>query len=122
MRGEFAMKIIKSSKNIDQIRVAVVPKGILNNFVIKKGFSCISCFIVAIVMILPLAIFPGLILFVAPAEVAVLGKIHDEVQLVQWVRRHTIVREGRWEETESEKDLAFSRSPERRDSTVGYIR
>jgi hypothetical protein len=115
-------KIIKTSKNIDQFRVAVVPKGILNNFVIKKGFSCISCFVLAIVLILPLTVFPGLILFVAPAEVAVLGKIHDEVQLIQWVRRHTIIREGRWEDTESEKDLAFSKSPERRDSTIGYIR
>ena len=116
------MKIIKSSKNIDQIRVAVVPKGILNNFVMKKGFSCVSCFLLAVVLLLPLSVFPGLILFVAPAEIVVLGKIHDEVQLVQWVRRHTIVREGRWEETESEKDLAFSKSPERRDSTIGYIR
>ena len=73
-------------------------------------------------MIVPLTVFPGLVLLVAPAEIAVLGKIHDEVQLMQWVRQHTIVREGRWEETEAEKDRAFSKSPERRDSTVGYIR
>lgn len=107
---------------MEQFRVAMVPKVVLTNFIVKKSLSCISCLILAVVMIIPVTVLPGLIFLVAPAEIAVLGKIHDEVQLIQWVRCHTIVREGRWEDTESEKDFAYTKAPERRDSTVGYIR
>ena len=117
------MENVKDTRiRLNPFGVAVVPKILLRKFLVKKSFSCVFCFILAIVMIVPLTVLPGLILLVAPAEIAVLGKIHDEVQLMQWVRQHTIVREGRWEEAEAEKDRAFAKSPERRDSTVGYTR
>ncbi len=123
LRGESIMeKIMNSINEIDPLKVAVVPKGILTTYIVKRSLSCVGCFILAVVMIVPLTIWPGLILLIAPAEISVLGKIHDEAQLIQWVRRHTIIREGRWEETEAEKDLAYSKAPDRRDSTVGYIR
>jgi len=115
-------KILNTQKKMDQLRVAMVPKVVLTNFIVKRSLRCVACFILAVVMIIPVTVLPGLIFLVAPAEIAVLGKIHDEAQLIQWVRSHTIVREGRWENTESEKDFAFTKAPDRRDSTVGYIR
>jgi len=115
-------KILNTQNKLEQFRVAMIPKVILTNFIVKRSLGCVACIILALVMVIPLTVMPGLIFLVAPSEIAVLGKIHDEVQLIQWVRCHTIVREGRWEDTESEKDIAFSKAPERRDSTIGYIR
>jgi hypothetical protein len=115
-------KIMNKANEIDPLHIKIVPKGILTTYIVKRSLSCVFCFILAVVMIIPLTIWPGLILLIAPAEISVLGKIHDEAQLIQWVRHHTIVREGRWDKTEEEKDLAYSKAPERRDSTVGYIR
>ena len=86
---------------MDRVNIAVVPKAIISNYVIKRSLSCLACFVLAILMVIPVTVMPGLVFFVAPAEIAILGKIHDEAQLIQWVRRHTIVREGRWEDTES---------------------
>ena len=123
MRGEFALeKTVIKKFELDKCNIAVIPKVVLRNFIVGRSLRCVLCFILAGLMIVPLTILPGLAVLVLPAEIAVLGKIHDEAQLIQWVRHHTIVREGKWEETESEKDMAFLKAPTRRDSTVGYIR
>lgn len=107
---------------IGQPNIAMVPKVLLRKFILGRSLRCAFCFVLAGLMIVPLTILPGLVLLVLPAEIAVLGKIHDEVQLMSWVRQHTIIREGRWEDTESERDMAFSKAPDRRDSTLGIIR
>ncbi|MBN2228699.1 MAG: hypothetical protein JW779_03825 [Candidatus Thorarchaeota archaeon] len=103
-------------------KLAVVPIQLIKNFIINRSIRCAGCFILAVVLLLPVSILPGLALFVVPAEIAVIGKIHDEVQLIQWVRWNALPRRGCWEDAENETEISHTKSLDRRDSTLGYMR
>jgi hypothetical protein len=76
----------------------------------------------AVLMIIPLTVLPGLILLVLPAEVALVSKIRDETELIQWVRNNMITQQSNLEDIESETEMARLRSHDRPGALQGYTR
>ncbi|MHA2045461.1 MAG: hypothetical protein ACW99G_11750 [Candidatus Thorarchaeota archaeon] len=76
----------------------------------------------AVLMIIPLSVLPGLILLVLPAEVALVSRIRDETELIQWVRNNTITQPSNLEDIESETEMTRLRSHDRPGALQGYTR
>ena len=106
----------------NQFKYAIVPEHMLRRFLVNRSFRCVFCTILAGLMLLPLTVLPGLALVVLPAEVALVGKIHDEAQLVSWARANAIPRRGKWEDADLEAEAARLEAHDRRDSAQSYIR
>jgi hypothetical protein len=106
----------------EQLRYAVVPKPLLKQFILGRSFRCAVCIALAGLMIVPLTVLPGLVLLVLPAEVALISKIRDEAELIQWVRNNMITQASSWNDVESETELARLRSHERPGALQGYTR
>ncbi|MFW9767938.1 MAG: hypothetical protein ACFFEM_03885, partial [Candidatus Thorarchaeota archaeon] len=79
-------KIQHSKATPEQLKYVMVPKPLLNRFILFRAIRCAVCIALAGLLLVPLTVLPGLILLVLPAEVAVVSKIRDETELIQWVR------------------------------------
>ena len=106
----------------DQFRHALVPEQMLRRFIVGHSFRFLAYLSLAVVLLLPLTILPGLVLVVLPGEVAIIGRIHDEAQLVSWARANAITQRGKWEDADLEAEAARLDSHDRRDSTHSYMR
>jgi len=106
----------------EQLRYAVVPKPLLKRFVIGRSIRCALCIAIAVLLIVPLSVLPGLVLFVLPAEVALISRIRDETELIQWVRNNMITEPSNWDDIESETELARLRAHDRPGAMQGVIR
>ena len=121
--GEFTMEKFQRSKVVpEQLRYAVVPKPLLKRFIIGRSIRCALCIALAGLMVLPLSVLPGLVLFVLPAEVALISKIRDETELIQWVRCNMTTEDCRWDDVETETEMARLRSHDRPGTLQGYTR
>ncbi|MHA2026632.1 MAG: hypothetical protein ACW98U_12100 [Candidatus Thorarchaeota archaeon] len=96
----------------EQLRYAMLSKSLLKRFIFGRS----------ILMIIPLTVLPGLILLVLPAEVALVSKIRDETELIQWVRNNMITQQSNLEDIESETEMARLRSHDRPGALQGYTR
>ncbi|MHA1963468.1 MAG: hypothetical protein ACW97G_02680 [Candidatus Thorarchaeota archaeon] len=106
----------------EQLRYAVVPKPLLKRFIFGRSIRCAVCVALAVLMIIPLTVLPGLVLFVLPAEVALISKIHDEAELIQWVRNNMVTQVDSWDNVESETEMARIKSHDRPGALQGYTR
>ncbi|MFW9964935.1 MAG: hypothetical protein ACFFCX_15300 [Candidatus Sifarchaeia archaeon] len=106
----------------EQLRYAEVPKPLLKRFIFGRSIRCAFCIALAGLMILPLTVIPGLILFVLPAEVALISKIRDETELIQWVRDNMVSEPSNWDDVESESETARLRAHDRPSALQGYTR
>ncbi|MFW9806947.1 MAG: hypothetical protein ACFFFK_09485 [Candidatus Thorarchaeota archaeon] len=106
----------------EQLRYAVVPKPLLKRFILGRSIRCAICIALAGLMLVPLTVLPGLVLFVLPAEVTLISKIRDETELIQWVRCNMESGECHWDDVEYETEMTRLRSHERPDSFQGYTR
>jgi hypothetical protein len=106
----------------EQLRYAVVPKPLLRRFIIGRFLRCAVCIALAGLMIIPLTALPGLILLVLPAEVALISRIRDETELIQWVRNNMVTPASSWDDVETETELARLRSHDRPGALQGYAR
>ncbi len=115
-------KFQRSKVVLEPLRYAVVPKPLLKRFIIGRSIRCAVCAALAGLMILPLSILPGLILFVLPAEVALISKVRDEAELIQWVRCNMNTQDCKWDDVESETEMARLRAHDSPGSLQGYTR
>ncbi len=106
----------------EQLRYAVVPKPLLKRFIFGRSIRCAICIALAGLMLLPLTVLPGLVLFVLPAEVTLISKIRDETELIQWVRCNMTTEDCKWDDVESETEMARLRSHYRPGTLQGYTR
>jgi hypothetical protein len=106
----------------EQLRYAVVPKPLLKRFILGRSIRCAACIALAGLLLLPLSVLPGLVLVVLPAEVALISRIRDEAELIQWVRMNIVTQASTWEDAESETELARLRSHDRPSALQGYTR
>jgi hypothetical protein len=83
---------------------------------------CAVCVALAFLLLLPLAVLPGLVILVLPAEIALVGRIQDEAELVLWVRNNMITQAGSWEDAELETEMIRLRAHDRPDAIRGYLR
>ena len=121
--GEFTMEKFQRSKVVpEQLRYAVVPKPLLKRFIFGRTVRCAVCIAFAGILLLPLTVLPGLILFVLPAEVSLISKIRDETELIQWVRCNITTEDCKWDDVESETEMARLRSHDRPGALQGYTR
>ena len=121
--GEFTMDKFQRSKVVpEQLRYAVVPKPLLKQFIFGRSIRCAAFVALAGLMVLPLSVLPGLVLFVLPAEVALISKIRDEVELIQWVKNNMVTQASSWDDVESETEMARLRSHDRPSTFQGYTR
>ncbi|MHA2320048.1 MAG: hypothetical protein ACXACG_00195 [Candidatus Thorarchaeota archaeon] len=91
----------------EQLRYAMLSKSLLKRFIFGRSI---------------LTVLPGLILLVLPAEVALVSKIRDETELIQWVRNNMITQQSNLEDIESETEMARLRSHDRPGALQGYTR
>ena len=106
----------------EQLRHAVVPKPLLKQFIFGRSIRCALYIALAGLMVVPLTVLPGLVLLVLPAEVALISKIRDEAELIQWVRNNMITQASSWDDVESETEIARLRSHDRPSTFQGYTR
>ena len=106
----------------EQLRYAMVPKPLLKRFIIGRSIRCAICIALAVLMLVPLTALPGLILFVLPGEVALVSRIRDETELVQWVRCNMASEECNWDDVESETELARIRAHDKPNTLQGFAR
>ena len=106
----------------EQLQYAVVPKPLLKRFIIGRSIRCAICIALAVLMLVPLTALPGLILFVLPGEVALVSRIRDETELVQWVRCNMASEECNWDDVESETELARIRAHDKPNTLQGFAR
>ena len=106
----------------EQLRYAVVPKPLLKRFVLGRSIRCALGIALSGLLLLPLAVLPGLVLVVLPAEVVLISRIRDEAELIQWVRNNMITQASTWEDVESVTELARLKSHDRPGALQGYIR
>ena len=106
----------------EQLRYAVVPKPLLKQFIFGRSIRCAVCIALAGLMIVPLIVLPGLVLLVLPAEVALISKIRDEAELIQWVKNNMVTQASSWDDVESETEMARLRSHDRPSTFQGYTR
>jgi hypothetical protein len=106
----------------EQLRYAEVPKSLLKRFIIGRSIRCALCIALAGLMLMPLTVLPGLILFVLPGEVGLVSKIRDETELIQWVRCNMTSGECDWDDVESETELARIRAHDRPNTLQGFAR
>ncbi|MHA2352439.1 MAG: hypothetical protein ACXAC0_05955 [Candidatus Thorarchaeota archaeon] len=117
------MEKFQSSRVVpEQLRYAVVPKPLLKRFIFGRSIRCAVCIALAGLMVLPLSVLPGLVLFVLPAEVALISKIRDEAEMIQWVRNNMITQTSSWDDVESGTEMARIRSHDRPGTLQGYTR
>jgi hypothetical protein len=122
-RGEFTMEKFQGSEAVrEQLRYAMLSKSLLKRFIFGRSIRCAGCIAMAVLMIIPLTVLPGLILLVLPAEVALVSKIRDETELIQWVRNNMITQQSNLEDIESETEMARLRSHDRPGALQGYTR
>ncbi|MFW9834690.1 MAG: hypothetical protein ACFFEK_11895 [Candidatus Thorarchaeota archaeon] len=106
----------------EQLRYAVVPKPLLKRFILGRSVRCAVCIALSGLLLLPLTVLPGLILFVLPAEVSLISKIRDETELIQWVRCNTVSEDYHWDDVESETEMIRLRSTDRPFSLQAFSR
>ncbi|MFW9798681.1 MAG: hypothetical protein ACFFE2_16705 [Candidatus Thorarchaeota archaeon] len=97
----------------EQLRYAVVPKPLLKRFIFGRSIRCIIYAAFSVLFLVPLTVLPGLVLFVLPGEVALISKIHDEAELIQWVRCNMTTQDCKWDDIESETEMARLKSHDR---------
>jgi hypothetical protein len=115
-------KIRRTEAIPEQLRYAEVPMPLLKRFIIGRSIRCAICIALAGLMLVPLTVLPGLILFVLPGEVAVVSKIRDETELIQWVRCNMTSGECNWDDVESETESARIRAHDRPYTLQGFAR
>lgn len=121
--GEFTMEKVQIKEGIpEHLQVAVVPKPLLKRFIFGRSVRCATCVALAGLMLVPLTVFPGLVLLVLPAEVALISRIRDETELIQWVRHNMITQPSNWDDVDSETEWARLRSHDRPSAFQGYTR
>jgi hypothetical protein len=121
--GEFTMNKFQRSKVVpEQLRYAVVPKPLLKRFILGRSIRCAVCIALSGLLLVPLTVLPGLILFVLPAEITLISKIRDETELIQWVRCNMEPQDCRWDDVESKTELARLRGHDRPSTLQGYTR
>ena len=76
----------------------------------------------AIAPLVPVFTLPGLLLVVLPGEVALIGTVYDEYQLIQYVRQDRELRSGNWQDTQSATELARILSHDSHGSMKDYSR
>jgi hypothetical protein len=76
----------------------------------------------SIALLVPVITLPGLLLIVLPGEVALLGTVYDEVQLIQYVKQYRQLKSGSWEDTQSAAELARILSHSSHGSLKDYSR
>jgi len=123
LRGEFAMDKFQRTKIVsERMRYAVVPKPLLKRFILLRSMRCAVCVALAFLLVLPLAVLPGLVFLVLPAEIALVGRIQDEAELVLWVRNNMITQAGSWEDAELEAEMIRLRAHDRPSAVHDYLR
>ena len=65
-------------------------------------------------LVYAVSILPGLLLFVLPGMIALVGKVYDEAKLVQFLRYGDPIRTEHWEDTEVCTERIRTRSSENR--------
>lgn len=121
--GEFTLdKFQRLKVDPEQLRYAVVSKPLLKQFIFGRTIRCAVGVALAGLMLVPLTVLPGLVLLVLPAEVALISKIRDEAELIQWVRNNMITQASSWDDVEAETENARLRSHDRPGTYQGYTR
>jgi hypothetical protein len=100
----------------------MVPKPLLKSFIFGRSIRCAVCIALAGLMIIPLTVLPGLVLLVLPAEVALISRIRDETELIQWVRNNMVTEPSNWEDVESESEMARLRTHDKPSALQGFTR
>jgi len=100
----------------------MVPKALLNRFILGRSVRCAVCVALAGLMLVPLTVLPGLILLVLPAEVALVSRIRDETELIRWVRCNMITGDCNLDDAESETEMARLRAYDRPGALQGFTR
>jgi hypothetical protein len=59
---------------------------------------------------------------VLPAEVALISRIHDEAELIQWVRNNMVTQASSWNNVESETEMTRLRFHDRPGAVQSYTR
>jgi hypothetical protein len=113
---------LQQSKVPDQFQYAIVPKPLLNRFIFGRTIRCAFCIALAGLMLIPLTLLPGLILVVLPAEVALVSRIRDESELIQWVRCNMVSAECNMDSAEVETEFARLRAHDRPGALQGFTR
>jgi hypothetical protein len=123
LRGGFAMDKFQRTKAVpERMRYAVVPKPLLKRFIILRSMRCAVCVALAFLLLLPLTVLPGLVILVLPAEIALVGRIQDEAELVLWVRSNMITQADNWEDAELEAEMVRLRAHDRPRAIQDYSR
>ena len=97
----------------EHMRYAVVPKPLLKRFIFLRSMRCAACVALAFLLLLPLTVLPGLVILVLPAEIALVGRIQDEAELVLWVRSNMITQAGSWEDAELGTEMVRLKTQDR---------
>ena len=110
------------SELLEELSYIAVPKSVLRRFVFGRSVRCFACIIFAGLLILPLTVIPGLILLVLPAEVILISRIHDESELIRWVRCNMEPGKCNMGDAELETEMIRLRSHNRPDALQDYFR
>jgi hypothetical protein len=110
------------SKVTEQLRYVMVPKPLLNRFIVGRAFRCAVYIALAGLLLVPLSVLPGLILFVLPGEVALVSKIRDETELIQWVRCNMVSGDCNIDDAESETEMTRLMAHDRPGALQGFTR
>jgi hypothetical protein len=106
----------------EQRQYAIVPRPVLNRFIIGRAIRCAAYIALAGLLLVPLTALPGLILLVLPTEVALVSKIRDETELIQWVRCNMVSEDCNMDDAESGTEMARLMAHDRPGALQGYTR
>ncbi|MGY5879974.1 MAG: hypothetical protein RTV31_06965 [Candidatus Thorarchaeota archaeon] len=65
-------------------------------------------------LVYAVSVLPGLLLFVVPGMIVLVGKVYDEAQLIQFLRYGDPIRTEHWEDTGTFTDRARIRNSDNR--------
>ena len=82
-----------------------VPQGVDLNISIKRTLNrsavrMLTAVVGTGLLVYAVSLLPGLVFFVLPGMVALLGKAYDEARLIQYLRYGEPIRTEHWEDTE----------------------
>ncbi|MGY5859705.1 MAG: hypothetical protein RTU63_10070 [Candidatus Thorarchaeota archaeon] len=71
-------------------------------------------------LVFAVSFLPGLVLFVLPGMIALVGKAYDEAKLIQYLRYGDPIRTEHWENTEAHTERIRIQSAENRSSFATF--
>jgi len=122
------MKSVKIAMYDTRIRKAELPKvshTVELNISIRRKLNrsavrMMTAVVGTSLLVFAVSLLPGLILFVLPGMIALVGKAYDEAKLIQYLRYGDPIRTEYWEDTEVCTERIRIRSSENRSMSMTF--